>query len=207
MIKKLLFICISLMVLRSNAQSVDRNDIVISATPGAAFSYYENLDSVGVFSTGTDYWGMRAPISIEYVFGRTFGIGGDFVYTRNLAGTFHASNFTVLDFGLGLRFHTPSSKRIFNWFGEVGVHYSNLHFFSHGDITDWTTNANGWSLFYDLGVNIPLSSSGKFGMGISLNGSGYKYTKASYENDYGGAYDYKMNALSFAGGINLYYKL
>jgi opacity protein-like surface antigen len=205
--KKLLLISISLIALSTNAQSVDRNDIVISVSPGTTFNYYESLDTSGPFIYGTDYWGMRAPVSLEYVFNRSLGISGDFNYTRLMIGTYHRSDFTVLDFGLGLRFHTPSSKRIINWFGEVGVHYSKLYFFSHGDISHLTIDANGWSLYYDVGANVPLSKSQKFGMGISLNGSGYKYLSASADYDTGTNFDFRMNALAFAAGLNFYYKL
>jgi hypothetical protein len=205
--KNLLFGCILIPVLNANAQSVDRNDIVLAVSPGATLNYYGGNDSTGPFHTGSDYFGLRAPVSLEYVFSRTFGISADFVYSRMNAGTIHTSNFTVADFGLGLRFHSPSNKRIIDWFGEVGFHYSKLHYFFHGDLAHETTDAKGWSLFYEVGANIPLSASEKFGMGLSLNGSAYKYPAAHFEGNFGGSSDFKMNGIALATGINFYYKL
>lgn len=205
--KKIFFVCLSLLALRLNAQSVDRNNVVISVSPGGSYHYFENKDTAGPFGLGADHFGIRTPVSLEYVFNREFGVSLDFNYTRLFAQTSHPSNITMLDFGAGLSFHSPSNKRRFNWFGELGLHYSRLHYFYHGDITHHTTNASGFSIYSDAGVNIPLSANGKFGMGIHCNASVYAYTAAHYENSYGGVDDFKMNAQVFSIGLNFYYKL
>lgn len=196
-----------LVALNAVAQSVDRNDVVISVSPGVSYNYFENKDSTGPFGRGVSHFGIRTPVSVEYVFNREIGISADFNHTRLFASTFHPSNITLLDFGAGLSFHSPSNKRRFNWFGKLGLHYSRLHYFYHGDITHHTTDASGFSIYSDAGVNMPLSANEKFGMGLQVNASAYAYTSAHDENSYGGVYDFKMNAQVFSFGLNFYYKL
>ncbi len=207
MIKKLLFICISLMVLRSNAQSVDRNDIVISVSPGVALSYYQRLDSAGNVYADPNYLGFRVPLLIEYAFNRSLGLYGDFVYTRLNTGTAYQGNFTVLDFGAGFGFHSPSSKRFISWFGHLGLQYSTMYFCFESDILHQTTTGNGLALYYDVGANIPLSQKQKFGVGVCLNGSAYRYKNAKQVWDTGTMQFFQLNALASSVGLNFYYKL
>lgn len=204
--KKLLLICILLSSIHGNSQSVDRNDFVISIAPGAAIINYGKPDT-GSFQPRSGYWAVRVPVSLEYSLSRSFGISADFIYTRPRVESMLPSTFNVVDIGIGLRMHSPSTDRKVDWFGEIGVHYSNLNYFYHGDFYHETNTGKGWSLFYELGANVPLSSSEKFGMGISLNGSGYNYFSVFREFDSGANHYYKMKALSFSTGINFYYKL
>lgn len=205
--KKIITSLFLLAFLSIRAQSVDRNDIVISVSPGVTLNYYQRLDSAGNVYSDPFYIGGRAPLRIEYVASRSFGLYADFVYTRLNVSSLYSSNFTVLDFGGGISLHSPSSKRLLNWFGHLGLQYSKLYFCFSGDILQQTTTANGLALYYDVGANIPLSQSQKFGVGICLNGSGYRYKNAKQFWDTGATSFFQLNGLASSVGLNLYYKL
>lgn len=204
--KNILLLLTALFSVALHGQRIDQGDFVFRVSPGATLNYYERADSSIIFRNGESFMGIRCPVSAEYAFGKRVGISADFVYTRLNAGTMHASNFTVLDFGIGFPFYSLSSRRFF-FFSQVGLHYSKLHYSHHGDFLHETTDATGYGVYFDLGAGIPLSSSKKFGMGLCLNGTGYKYPKAEYMNDFGIRADGKFNGLALSLGINFYYKI
>ncbi len=204
--KIFLFICIMLLVLNANAQSVDRNDIVIAASPGASLNAYSHPDT-GRLMPRQEYLALRIPVSLEYVFNQRSGLSLDIVYTRLYPGMDYTSDYTINDVGLGYRFHSLSEQRILHWFGSIGVHYSKLKFELQTDFYSETKKANGIGIFFDLGTNIDLTSNGNFGIGFSLNGSGYNYLSGQHSDSSGDIYNFKMQGICLSTGINLFYKI
>ncbi len=204
--KKLLFLSITLAALTAQAQSVDRNDVVISASPGVTINIWENNAAANYHLS--EELGLRAPITVEYVFARYFGISGDFVYTRLVSlNTLYPSNFRVLDFGVSLQLHSPSADRLIHWTGAIGFHYSRFHYFHKRGIEHETYDAGGTALYYAIGANTYFSSGGKLGIGLLLNGSSYNYPITHYTNNYGGDSEFKMNGMALSLGVNIFYKI
>lgn len=191
--------------LTTSAQNVERGNVVCSASPGIAFSLWDRADTAHI--SFTEIPGLRVPITVEYALNRYLGVSGDFVYTRLIsAKTLYPSNFRILDFGVSLQLHSPSVDRHIHWTGAIGLHYSIFRYFRKGNPVNELYTANGTSLYFALGANTYLSDEKNFGIGLSLNGSGYKYPRTHYSNDLGVTSEFKMNGTALSLGINWFYK-
>lgn len=191
-----------------HAQVIDRNDIVISAAPGFSVSYYSSVDSSGTTNNEDGKPGIRTPVSVEYAFGRAFGISIDFIYTRLFPEVdMYPPQSSIFDVGAGLTMHAPWARTRFDLAAEVGVHYSKFHYFVPGDFSNEVYDGNGTALYWTLDPRFYFSEKQHFGMGLMLNGSAYKYPKIHYQQDPGSGFDFKMNALAYCAGLTFFYKL
>lgn len=197
-----------------HAQHVERNDILISAAPGYTSYAIELKDSNFVTHFGYSHKGIRTPLSVEYALASWIGISADFTYTQLMAYEW-SSQTSVLDCGASLRFHSPSEDHRVDWFGAIGYHYSKYYGFDAGftddmstvPFPDETTTASGRAIYFAVGGSMYFSEKEKFGMGLSLNGSSYKYPKAEWHRTNGASGDFKMGALALSAGISFFYKI